>query len=490
MARPPVKSFSSDKSTGDRARPRKPDGASRPGGGARPTGRGDRPKGPRDQKEEEPSSVPPGFAARGAALDLLDLIRKGRSLDEALDSCRTFDALEGPDRGFSRALVSAVLRRRGSLDHVIGAFVDRPLPEKSYRIMDILRLVGAQTLFLGTPDHAAVSVAVAQAKALQETQGYAGLVNAVGRKMASRGAKILEDLPAGTRGRLDTPAWLWRSWEKVYGPPVTRKIVEAHTREAPLDLTVKTKADHSKIAEALSGSAIGPVTVRLSENPGVSSIDGYDRGDWWVQDLAASLPATLFGHLEGKTVFDLCAAPGGKTLQLAAQGANVVAVDQGGFRLKRLQENLARVAVTAETVKADVLSWEPGVQADAVLLDAPCTATGTIRRHPDIPWSKTADDLAGLSRIQADMIDKAISLLKDGGMLIYCVCSLQAEEGEHQIRAALARHGNVHRAPVMPDELPGLQIAINRDGDLRTLPFYMSEHGGMDGFFASRLVKS
>jgi len=427
---------------------------------------------------------PIGIDARRAALDLLERIGKGASLDEALKDCRTFDLLQGPDRGFARALATCVLRRRGSLDHILGAYIDRPLPKRAGRVMDILRLAGAQTLFMGTPDHAAVSTAVTLAGERRENAGYAKLINAVARKIAKAGPAATEKLPA----RTDTPGWLWRSWERAYGAQTARAIAEAHRVEPPLDLTVKAPADASEWADRLEAELLPTGSLRRASVSDVASLPGFDDGAWWVQDTAASLPAKLAGDVGGKTVFDLCAAPGGKTLQFAAMGADVTAVDISPPRLERLSENLYRAKLNAETVAEDLLKWRPEKKADVVLLDAPCSATGTIRRHPDIPWTKSETDIAALTSLQARMIDHAISFLKPGGVLIYCVCSLQSEEGEKQAEAALARHKNLSRSPVSPEEIGGLAGAVNRKGDLRTLPSLLGEKGGMDGFFAARFV--
>jgi 16S rRNA (cytosine967-C5)-methyltransferase len=425
---------------------------------------------------------PPGLAARRAALDILMLVGAGRTLDDALGDCRSFNALEGPDRGLAHALSATVLRRRGAIDHVIGLYIDKPLPKRSQRATEILRLAVAQSLFLNTPDHAAVSTAVTLCQEFRETVNYAGLINAVARKIAKAGPASVEKLSE----RIDTPGWLWRGWERAYGAEGARAIARANAAEAPIDLTPRDAADAAALAADTGGVLLQTGSVRLPAGTRVASLKGYDDGRFWVQDAAAALPARLFGDIAGKRVIDLCAAPGGKTMQLAAAGALVVAVDREGARLKTVAENLARTGLTAETIKADISEWSPGEPADAVLLDAPCTATGTIRRHPDILWSKTEDDLKALASLQAKMIDRALTFVKPGGALIYCTCSLQPEEGERQIAAALARHPEIAREPIESREIGGL-AALSRDGDLRTLPSMLGDQGGMDGFFASRL---
>ncbi|MCK5747348.1 MAG: MFS transporter [Oricola sp.] len=428
----------------------------------------------------------PGVDARRAVLEMLDRVWEGAPLDEAIAKTRPFDHLEGPDRAFARLLVTETLRRRGAIDHMIGAWVDRPLPKKSARVMDILRIAAAQLLILDTPAHAAVSTSVELANERGETQGYASLINAVARKIAA-GKEEFEKIPA----RTDTPSWMWRAWERQYGPVGAKAIAEAHRGTPPLDLTLKPGEDAAAWIARFEEAGFAPKllstgALRLERVGDVTALPGFEDGAWWVQDAAASLPAKLLGDIAGKTVFDLCAAPGGKTLQLAAAGATVTAVDKSGARLERVTENLARTKLTAQVVEDDALRFRPSEKADAILLDAPCTATGTIRRHPDIPWSKGETALAALADLQAHMIDHAISLLNPGGILVYCVCSLQREEGEAQAKAALARHPEIERIPVDPAEIGGLDKAVTRDGDLRTLPSMLAGEGGVDGFFAAR----
>ncbi len=425
-----------------------------------------------------------GLDARRGALEVLERVRGGEPLDEALARSRAFTALEGSDRAFARAMASAALRRRGGLDHLIGAYIDRPLPKKAARVMDILRLASAQLLVLGTPDHAAVSTAVDLAGERRETAAYAKLINAVARKIAKGGSEALDQLPA----RIDTPGWMWRGWERNFGPAKARAIAAAHRADPPLDIVVKDAATADAWAERLQAEQLPTGALRLRRVSDVTALDGFADGAWWVQDAAAALPARLLGDVAGARVFDLCAAPGGKTMQLAAAGADVTAVDISAPRLERVRENLARTGLRADLVEADLLKWSPPENADAVLLDAPCTATGTIRRHPDLPWLKTGDDVKALSALQARMIDRTIAFLKPGGVLVYCVCSLQPEEGEAQANKALARHGNLKRRSVSAEEIGGLEGAITRDGDLRTLPSMLADKGGVDGFFAARFV--
>lgn len=435
-------------------------------------------------RRDAPQTAVAGLDARRGALEVLERVRGGEPLDQALARSRSFAELEGPDRGFARAMASAALRRRGGVDHLIGAYIDRPLPKKAARVMDILRLASAQLLVLETPDHAAVSTAVALAGERRETAHYAKLINAVARKIAKAGSDALDKLPA----RADTPGWIWRGWERNFGPVKARGIALAHRGEAPLDITVKENSQRDRWADRLQAEQLATGTLRLKAVSDVTALEGFKDGAWWVQDAAAALPVRLLGDVAGKQVIDLCAAPGGKTMQLAAAGAHVTAVDISAPRLERLKENLDRTNLKAPLIEADMLKWSPGEKVDAVLLDAPCTATGTIRRHPDLPWLKSEDDIKALAPLQARMIDRALSFLKPGGILIYCVCSLQPEEGEAQAKGALARHPALVRRAIAPDEIGGLDGAVNRDGDLRTLPSMLGDKGGMDGFFAARFI--
>jgi 16S rRNA (cytosine967-C5)-methyltransferase len=288
----------------------------------------------------------------------------------------------------------------------------------------------------------------------------------------------------------DTPDWLLTRWRRAYGEDTAREIGLANGREPSLDVTVKADAD--RWAERLHGRVLPTGTVRTLAQGDVTLLPGFHEAAWWVQDAAAALPARLFGDLAGKTVADLCAAPGGKTAQLAAQGAQVTAVDRSPARMNRLRDNLKRLSLAAETVVADLAEWSAG-PFDAVLLDAPCSSTGTIRRHPDVPWLKSDADIAALAPTQRGLLDRAVELTKPGGTLVYCVCSLEPEEGPGQIAALLARDPRMRRAPLAPAEVAGCADFITADGDLRTLPCDLPDSeprwGGLDGFFAARLIR-
>jgi 16S rRNA (cytosine967-C5)-methyltransferase len=338
----------------------------------------------------------------------------------------------------------------------------------------VLRIGAAGLLFAGTPAHAAVATAVAMAKA-QGLAPFSGLVNAVLRRVAAVGPAALEGLDGP---RLDTPAWLWSAWGAE-----ARAIAEAHRIEAPLDISLAPGADAPAGGEALpTGSWRYPARTRVAE------LAGYEAGSFWVQDVAATLPARLLGATPGMHVADLCAAPGGKTAQLASAGAVVTAVERDASRVARLRDNLGRLRLSARLVTEDAASWRPDEVFEAVLLDAPCSATGTIRRHPDVPYLKRARDLVGLTAQQDALLDAACRLLRPGGRLVYAVCSLQPEEGFARIDAALRRLP-LRLDLVAPDEMPGLAEAITPDGRVRTTPALWPERGGMDGFFVARMTR-
>ncbi|MGF1543251.1 MAG: RsmB/NOP family class I SAM-dependent RNA methyltransferase, partial [Parvularculaceae bacterium] len=317
---------------------------------------------------------------------------------------------------------------------------------------------------------------------------YAGMATAGARRGAAAGPAAVARLPA----RVDAPGWLWRSWERAYGAATARAIAAAHRLEAPLDVTLKDPSETARWAEALDAAPIGVGSLRLNARRDVASAPGFGAGAWWVQDAAAAMPAAALraamgGDIAGKRVVDLCAAPGGKTMQLASMGADVIAVDVSGPRLKRVAENLQRVGLKATTVKADALDWSPETPADAVLLDAPCAATGTIRRHPDVAWSKTEDDVAALAKIQTRLLARAAEMTAPGGIVVYCVCSLQRDEGEARIEAALKAEARYARVPIDPATLGDFADAVTRRGDVRTTPASLASRGGCDGFYVAAL---
>ncbi|MDR3515113.1 MAG: transcription antitermination factor NusB [Azospirillaceae bacterium] len=423
------------------------------------------------------------IAARGAVMDLLESVLRHRiPLDDAFDAHRALALLETRDRGFARLLAATVLRRLGQIDAVITTCLARPDRPKA-GVLDLLRIGAAQLLFLGTPAHAAVDTTVALADERHLTP-FKGLINAVLRRISREGAAMVAEQDAG---RLNTEDWLWLSWRRSWGTAATRAIVEAHLVEAPLDLT--TKGDPAAWAERLEARQLPTGTLRRAAGGAINELPGFAEGEWWVQDAAAALPATLFGPLAGQQVYDLCAAPGGKTAQLAAQGAQVTALDRSETRLKRLTANLERLGLSAVTITADAGEWQPDQPADALLLDAPCSATGAIRRHPDIQRLKSPDDVAKLAGSQDRLLRRAVNLVRPGGLMVYCTCSLQVEEGEQRITGALAR-GHWERVPIEPAEVGGFTELINDRGEVRSLPGMLKDLGGIDGFFIARLRRT
>jgi 16S rRNA (cytosine967-C5)-methyltransferase len=422
--------------------------------------------------------------ARHVALDLIGaVLGRERPLDESIDDNSAMGQLALRDRAFARLLVATVLRRLGQIDALIGACLATPLPPRAAGVHDILRLGIAQLLFLHTPPHAAVATSVDLAQS-RGFPSHKGLVNAVLRRLSVEGPGRVTAQDAAA---LNTPRWLWQSWTEHYGEAAARSIATAHLREAPLDLTLRSSA--SEWSEKLAATQLPTGTVRRAGGGAVASLPGYAEGAWWVQDAAAALPVRLFGDVAGLTVVDLCAAPGGKTAQLADAGAFVTAVDRSGRRLERLIANLKRLSLPAATVAADAMTWRPERPADAVLLDAPCTATGAIRRHPDVPHLKRPADVSRLAVIQERLLRAAIDMLRPGGTLVYCTCSLEPEEGPCQIENLLRSGAPVERQPLSAAEMDLPAEWLTADGDLRTLPFHLAEHDGLDGFYGARLVK-
>jgi 16S rRNA (cytosine967-C5)-methyltransferase len=423
--------------------------------------------------------------SRRVALDLLmACLDKGQPLDDALARHQGFAGLDPRDRAFVRLLLATTLRRLGEIEEVLGFLIERPLEGVNAAGRQVLRLGAAQLLFLGTPPHAAVdtSVRLVIDAGLPHLKG---LANAVLRRVARDGAALLGDRDPA---RLNTPQWLWQSWTDSYGEAATRAIAAAHLIEAPLDLT--PRSDAAFWAGRLEGEVLPTGTIRRDGGGNVTELPGFAEGAWWVQDAAAALPVRLMGNVSGQRVADLCAAPGGKTLQLAAAGAQVTAVDISGRRMIRVGENLARAGLSAELVTSDVSKWTTDEKFDAILLDAPCSGTGTLRRHPDIAWLKDEEDIGRLSLTQDRLLVSAVDLLKPGGTLVYAVCSLQEDEGPARFEALLARDKRLQRVPVQPSELPGLGDAITQAGDVRTLPSMWPERRGLDGFYIGRVQKS
>ncbi len=387
------------------------------------------------------------------------------------------------DRGFTRLIASTTLRRLGQIDCVIRICLNRPLPDSANTVQDILRLAGAEILFLDIAPYATVNSAVAQARARQLDR-FAGLINAVLRRMSREGKAILDGIPV-TR---NIPEWMMRGWETALGRDIAERIAAAIMRDPPLDISVKS--DTAAWANRLKANVLKTGSLRCDFDGPINEMPGFAEGSWWVQDAAAALPATLMGQVRGKQILDMCAAPGGKTAQLLAAGAQVTAVDRAKQRMARLHQNLARLGMCAQTKIADATVWHPETRFDAVLVDSPCTATGTIRRHPDILHMKSRGDLSKLIMLQDRLLNNAIRVVKPGGRIVFCTCSLQPEEGEQRIEALLASGAPVRRDPIYPKEIGGIPDVITAAGDLRTLPIHLHGQGGLDGFFAVRLIRT
>ncbi len=394
--------------------------------------------------------------------------------------------LEPRDRAFVRLLVATVLRRLGQIDLVLGNFVERRPPD---RVINVLRLGAAQLLFIATPPHAAVATSVALVK--QGHERHAGLVNAVLRRVSEKGAALIAAQDAAS---VNTPLWLWKSWIAAYGEPAARATAEAHLSEPLLDITLKDAALRDDWAKRLEATVLPTGSLRRIGGGRIQDLDGFTDGAWWIQDAAAALPAKMLLHVlgdtVGKTVIDLCAAPGGKTAQLASAGCNVTAVDSSTERLGLLRANLKRLNLNADVVDADATKWRPRVLADAVLLDAPCSATGTIRRHPDLPYLKRAEDIARFVSLQTKLLTAAADMVKPGGLIFYSVCSLQAEERRPVVEAVLAATPSLVRVKIPKEAVAGEWQFVDHKGELRTLPSQWPERGGLDGFFGALLQRS
>ncbi len=437
---------------------------------------------------EESRPADDGRRARLIAAAIIeDVLRRALPLDETLDRTLANTDLEPRDKGLVRAIATVAVRHSGVIRKAIEARLANGVWPKAGRFPALMIGAAAQLLYLDVPDHAAVSTAVDCIGEDRESRPFAKLANAVLRRIAREKDEILA---AADSLRDDTPPWLAERWIFTYGADKAHAIAAAHGHEPSVDLWAK--ANPALWAEKLGGVLMPTGSIRLQHREAIPSLEGYNQGAWWVQDAAASLPALMLAVKPGERVADLCAAPGGKTAQLASAGAHVLAVDRSAPRMKRFAANMERLGLQVETRIADAatLQSEP---FDAILLDAPCSATGTIRRHPDVAWSKTEDDISKLTALQSRLLDHAVTLLKPDGRLVYCTCSLEAEEGENQIAAFLARHPEMERAPVRPGEIPGLDAFLSPEGDIRTTPDAWPHAdprlAGLDGFFAARLRK-
>lgn len=429
-----------------------------------------------------------GLDARNAALTLIDsVLIKKKFLDTALERTREYSVLDARDRAFCRMMVSTVLRHKGQMDELIARAMDKGQSPRPETIRHLLYIGMAQLFFMDVADHAAIDTSVTLAERLGHVK-QKGFVNAVLRRMQTEGREWLKNLdPVQT----NIPHWLLSRWIDQYGLSETAQIAQGLLSEAPLDITVKHQGELKMWEGALKALALPTGSLRLTQGGSVRELAGFETGSWWVQDAAAAMPVRLLGDIRDKNVIDLCAAPGGKTLQLAAAGAQVIAVDRSPARTKLIHENLARMKLEkqVEVVIADGAEWQPPKAPDIILLDAPCTASGTVRRHPDLLHLKEERDLNSLVGVQQSLLNHAAQILKPGGILMYCTCSLLKEEGEYQIENFLASYPDFQRISFAQDEAYALEPLLTPMGDLRILPYHLGLNGGMDGFFVSRLRK-
>ena len=435
----------------------------------------------------------PGLATRRTAHRLMGaIIDKRTSLDALTDDQNGnphYLALEARDRALLRAILMVALRHRVELDLLIDSYVDKALPAGATALRNVLHVAFAQILFLDIPDHSAVDLAVESANRDPRLKRFASLINALTRRAVRHKDAALKLI------KKSTPRSSTRFSDRlieVYGPDKAARIEAAHRLEAPIDFTVKVAGEIEYWASELGADILPTGSLRIGAlETDIQALSGYQQGAWWVQDTAASLPVKLFGELDGKLALDLCAAPGGKTAQLLAMGASVTALDMSANRLRRLAENLERLRLGAQCKLAatSLFDFEPDQQFDAVLLDAPCSSTGTVRRHPDIPWTKTWHDIEKLADLQSRMLDNAAHFVAPGGQLVFSNCSLDPLEGEEVVRRFLADQDGFKLRPVDPAQVPGCEDRISSEGFIRTTPAdltFKSPHlSGLDGFFAA-----
>ena len=441
---------------------------------------------------EKKSAAPvPGLPARLAAARLLSaVIDKKTSLDGLTDNEHghpQYLALEMRDRMLVRAILGAALRHRADIERIVERYLDRPLPQNALSLKHLLHVAAAQVLYLDVPDHAAIDLAVTAAKSDPRNQRFSGLVNAILRKLARNADKERTQSSATE----NIPAWFSEMLIENYGREKAAKILVRQANEPPIDITVKSNPEIW--AEKLGGHVLFNGTVRLDHVEGaVSDLEGYQQGEWWVQDVAASLPARLLGNIKDKAVADLCAAPGGKTAELAVQGAHVTAIDLSANRLKRLQHNMERLDLKVATWAGNLKDFKPEELFDAVLLDAPCSSTGTIRRHPDILWTKDISDIEKLAKLQLELLVASISLVKIGGLIVFANCSIARQEGEELVNNVLSSRNDITLVPIRDEEVGGRKELLS-NGVLRTTPADLEGEtpslSGMDGFFAARFKR-
>ena len=431
--------------------------------------------------QTSPKQSKSAFAAREGAIGLLDGVLEDRlQLSELTQGIGPLSGLDPADKARAQRLATETLRHLSRADALIERYVDRMPPLTA---LNVLRLAVTELMVEHEAPHGVVDSAVTLMRRSRQSRRMSGLANAVLRKVATEGADIWAELPVPS-----LPKWLRRRIVHIYNEEIVQAIEASHLAGAPLDLTPKDPSAAQALADSLSGTLLPTGSVRLAKGGQVSAMPGYDAGEWWVQDAGAALAVKLLAPQSGEAVLDLCAAPGGKTMQLAASGAHVTAIDSSSKRMTRVKENLARTGLTAELIRADIMDWEAEQFYDAILLDAPCSATGTIRRHPDLPFARTGKDMDPIFELQSAMIDRALIALKPGGRLVYCTCSLLTEEGERQAKTAMERHNLTEIAP--DAKALGLDPSwLHPNGGIRLRPDHFAQYGGIDGFFMISLRK-
>ncbi len=447
----------------------------------------------------------PGLAARQCAVTILTRVfDDGRGLDGLLDTRHgpsSYRNLSDADKSLVRAICTTVFRHRGEIDGALNNLLDRKLPKNARHLIHTLYIGAAQILFLDVPDSAAVDLAVTTLREDKRSTRFAGLANAILRRLSREKEELLLNQNADEWALSNMAPWLRKNLRKAYGKERLSAIASQHMLEPIIDITVKQ--DPEVWAEKLGGTALFGNSIRIHREGRIEDWEGYTDGQWWVQDAAASIPVHLLGNISGKQVLDLCAAPGGKTAQLANAGAHVTALEASKSRLERLQLNMERLKLTVDAQNGDLFEWEVKQEFDAVLLDAPCSSTGTIRRHPDVQWTKSPEIIAELAKLQSDMILRALTFLKPGGTLMFSNCSLNREEGEDIFATLTSQDVGLIPDPILVEELFDLKDVITRQGTVRTLPSQLQNvkppencksdpkrFTGFDGFFAARFKKS
>lgn len=428
-----------------------------------------------------PDSIKTRYIAANTIQILWDSADK---IEEALHHSGWTLLAEKRDQAFCRLMVLTALRHWGQIRHILQNYIKKPVPQKDWLVLNILSVSLTQLLFLETPPHAVINTAVETIKSFYQLKKYQGFVNAILRQFV----RDQEHQPIVPDIQHNYAPWLWQAWVKTYGLPQTQQIAEAHVHEPGLHISIKGRPEYW--ADQLKAEILPMGGLYLKSPEGrIEQLPGYDQGEWWVQNAAAALPAKFLQFKPGDTVLDICAAPGGKTAQLSAAGAKVIALEISAERLKMLEENLGRLHLQAELVEADANNWRPTQPLRFILLDAPCSSTGTIRRHPEIAWRRKREELSHLIKQQRDLLQSSYQMLAKGGQLVYATCSLLREEGEGQLDWLLKKYPDLNIVPILPAEVGGLSELITDRGELRTLPYHLLDRGGLDGFYAVRLQR-